>query len=256
MKTVNLTISCRRDYIAVFPVDDKQYKALKNRIKKDGEVNVDEACKKLGRATPLNREHAIEHGLIVAESEPCVRVEIDGAIVFEDNVKMTAPVSSPYDYEFVNVDEKLTAAFIGEMKDDGYAPDDDDDYSISNYLTNNLERSKITSAGYSDGIDDGQQVLVLYCGGYSKNGTLHFSFEIRDDEVFDVSKLHFFRACLEDQCEGLNCSGIAGGYDIYLEDMILYDEKVIPVSSCDIVDYGDSVTALGEYYPCDCINYE
>ena len=85
MKTVNLTISCRRDYMAVFPVDDKQYKALKNRIKKDGEVNVDEACKKLGRATPLNREHAIEHGLIVAESEPFVRAEIDGIIVFENN---------------------------------------------------------------------------------------------------------------------------------------------------------------------------
>ena len=117
MKTVNLTISCRRDYMAVFPVDDKQYKALKNRIKKDGEVNVD---------------------------------------------------------------ENVSAAFIGEMKNDGFESDEEDDYTISNYLTNNLERIKIESVGYD--MEDGQQVLVIYYGGFSENGTLNFDFEIEDNE--------------------------------------------------------------------------
>lgn len=254
MKNVNLTISCRRDYMAVFPVDDKQYKALKNRIKKDGEVNVDEACKKLGRATPLNREHVIEHGLIVAESEPFVRAQIDGIIVFENNVEMTAAVSNPFEYEFVNVDENVSAAFIGEMKNDGFESDEEDDYTISNYLTNNLERIKIESVGYD--MEDGQQVLVIYYGGFSENGTLNFDFEIEDNEEFDVNKLHFFRACIEDQCGGLNCSAVAEDFEIFLEDMILYDKKVIGIRDVDIEDYGESETALGEYYPCDCINYE
>ena len=241
--------------MAVFPVDGKQYKALKNIINKEGEIIVEEVCEKLAKAQPLNRENSIEHGLIVAESAPHVRVEIDGTVVLEDNVEITAPVSNPYEYEFLNVDEKVSAAFIGEMKDDDFEPDDEDDYSISNYLTNNLEHMKIASAGYSS-IEDGQQVLVLYCGGYDGNGTLSFNFEIEDSEEFDVKKLHFFRACIEDQCEGINCSGIAGGFSMYLEDMILYDKKVIGVSDVDIEDYGASETALGEYYPGDCINYE
>lgn len=253
MKTVNLSISCRRDYMEVFPVDSKQYKALKN-LRKKGEIILDQVCEKLGSAQPLDRNLVIEHGLIVAESEPFVRAEIDGIIVFENNVEMTAAVSNPFEYEFVNVDENVCAAFIGEMKNDGFESDEEDDYTISNYLTNNLERVKIESVGYD--IEDGQQVLVIYYGGFSENGTLNFNFEIEDNEEFDVNKLHFFRACIEDQCDGLNCSAVAEDFEIFLEDMILYDKRVIGIRDVDIEGYGESETALGEYYPCDCINYE
>lgn len=254
MKQVRIKVSCRRDYLAVFPIEDAQYKALKRKLKKDGCINVDEVCEKLGKTTPLSKEKAIEYGLIVSECDPQICVDVDGEVVFEDIVAIESVTSDPFAFSFVNVDERLSGAFLSEMQADEFEADADDDYSISNYLTNNLERVKIEdTVGKAD---DGQKVLASYYGGYEGNGTCYYNFEMDDDKPFEIEKLRFFRACIEDQCDGIQCSATAEGCDIYLEDMILYENKVVGISDVDVEDYGDTEAALGEYYPGDCINFE
>lgn len=238
MKTVKITLTCRRDFMQIFPVEDDVY---------DVDV-IDEARE--------NETYPIELGMLANETDPRITVEVDGETVYDEVTPFKEVDSDPSKFEFVNVEDSMVKAVKQGIAENiiDYTPDDYGSYEISNAVSNAFEAQQICNSGNE--IEDGQRVAVEYDGGYEDSATVEYEFEIDDNEEFDIEKLQFFTACFEDETCVFNCSATNNDNDIYLEDFILYGNKVIGLSEVVDVDYGDSERIFGEYYPGDCINAE